>query len=247
MPLELHGSELDAVIFDMDGVVTQTATLHAAAWKQLFDDFLGARLPADDSAIPFSEEDYLRYVDGKPRYDGVASFLASRGTTVPYGDPSDAPTEATVCGLGNRKDIYFWQLVEERGVEPFPSTVALIQDLKSAGVKAGIFSASRNAKAILSAAGVLDLFDARVDGEVADELGLPGKPEPDMLLELTKRLEATPLRTAVVEDATAGVQAGRAGGFALVIGVNRSSTQGRLLGSGAHVEVADLSEVRVAS
>jgi alpha,alpha-trehalase len=243
--IKVSNRDLDAFIFDMDGVVTQTATLHAAAWKELFDHFLENRLSPGEALKPFTMDDYLRYVDGKPRYDGVISFLASRRIELPYGDPSDPPTEPTVCGLGNGKDKYFRELMEKRGVEAFASTVSLIQDLKAAGIKTGIFSASRNAKAILSAAGVLNLFDARVDGKVAQELGLPGKPHPATLLELTRRLGATSARTAVVEDAIAGVQAGRSGGFALIIGVNRSSTPGRLLDSGAHVEVADLGQVRL--
>jgi alpha,alpha-trehalase len=237
--------DFDAVIFDMDGVVTRTATLHFAAWKQLFDDFLEFKLSPGKTLMPFTQEDYFRYVDGKPRYDGVFSFLASRGVALPYGEPGDPPTEATVRGLGNRKDAYFWQLLEERGVEVFHSTVEFIQRLKTAEIKAGIFSASRNAETVLTSAGVRELFDARVDGAVADELGLPGKPDPAMLLELAKRLGAPPGRTAVVEDAIAGVQAGRRGRFALVIGINRSSTLGRLLDNGADVEVADLDEVRL--
>ena len=229
----------------MDGVVTRTATLHAAAWKQLFDHFLQNTLTPGEALKPFTDEDYRRYVDGKPRYDGVISFLASRGIELPYGDPSDPPTMATVCGLGNGKDKYFREIVEKRGVEAFASTVDLIRSLKAAGIKTGIFSASRNAEAILSAAGVSNLFDARVDGNVAHELGLPGKPHPATLLELTRRLGATSARTAVVEDAIAGVQAGRSGGFTLVIGVNRSSAPGRLRDSGADIEVADLRQVRL--
>ena len=229
----------------MDGVVTQSATLHAAAWKQLFDHFLQNRLSPGEALKPFTDEDYLRYVDGKPRYDGVISFLASREIELPYGDPSDPPTERTVCGLGNSKDTYFGEIVEERGVQAFASTVDLIHELRAIGIRTGIFSASRNAEAILSAAGVLNLFEARVDGNVAHELGLPGKPHPATLLELTRRLGAAPARTAVVEDAIAGVQAGRSGGFALVIGVNRSATPGRLLDSGADIEVGDLGQVRL--
>ena len=245
--VEISRKDLDAVIFDMDGVVTRTASLHAAAWKRLFDDFLASRTPPGEYFEPFGlETDYLRYVDGKPRYDGVADFLASRGITTPYGNPADPPDEATVSGLGNRKDIYFWQLVEEEGVEAFESTVELIRRLKTTGIRVGIFSASKNAQTVLSAANVLDLFDAKVDGEDAEELGIPGKPQPAMLLELTRRLRAKPERTAVVEDAIAGVQAGRAGGFTLVIGVNRTPTRGRLIESGADIEVADLSEVGVA-
>jgi alpha,alpha-trehalase len=243
--VELSKNDYDAVIFDMDGVVTRTATLHAAAWKKLFDDFLEARLAPGASPRPFTDQDYLRYVDGKPRYDGVVSFLASRQIELPYGDLSDPPTKETVCGLGNRKDGYFWQAVRERGVEVFQSTIDLVHTLKALGFTTGIFTASSNAAPVLSTAGVLDLFDAMVDGLVARELKLPGKPDPSTLLELTKRLGVTPQRTAVVEDAIAGVEAGRDGGFALVIGVNRSSAPGRLLDHGAHVEVADLKEVHV--
>ncbi len=245
--VKLPIAKLDAVIFDMDGVVTRTETLHAAAWKQLFDEFLASRATPGQPFRPFDiQTDYRQYVDGKPRYDGVADFLASRGITLPYGSPSDPPSASTVCGLGNRKDGYFWQLVKERGVEVYESTIRLIYALRQAGIKTGIFSASRNAQAILSAAGVTDLFDARVDGLVADELKLPGKPNPAMLLELARRLGATPQRTAVVEDAIAGVQAGHAGGFVLVIGVNRSGPSGRLRQNGADVEVPDLADVTLA-
>jgi alpha,alpha-trehalase len=242
----LSRAALDAVIFDMDGVVTRTATVHAAAWKRLFDAFLESRLKAGEQLDPFDiEDDYLRYVDGKPRYDGVVSFLASRGISLPYGSPGDPPSDATVCGLGNRKDAYFQQLVAERGVDVFESTLELIRSLKEAGMRVGIFSASRNAASILQSAGVLALFDAKVDGLDAEKIGLRGKPLPDMLLELTRRLGATPQRTAVAEDAIAGVQAGRAGNFALVIGVNRSPTPGRLVASGADREVTDLAQVRI--
>lgn len=235
----------DAFIFDMDGVVTRTATLHFAAWKRLFDDVLSARLGPGETLKPFTDEDYLHYVDGKPRYDGVNDFLRSRDIQLPFGKPGDAPGDASVCALGNRKDVYFWQIVAERGIDVFASTVELIRALKGAGIKAGIFSASTNAERVLTAGGVLDLFDARVDGGVASDLALRGKPQPDMLLELTRRLGTVPKRTAVVEDALAGVQAGRAGGFALVVGVNRTPTAGRLLRAGADVEVGDLGELEL--
>jgi alpha,alpha-trehalase len=241
---KLSKDRFDAVIFDMDGVITKTATLHATAWKELFDAVLETRLRPGEPWRPFDiEEDYRRYVDGKPRYDGVISFLASRGIGLPYGNPSDPPTTLTVCGLGNRKNVYFWRLVEKRGVEAFASTVDLIHDLKAVGIKVGVFSASGNAESILNAAQVLALFDAKVDGTDAEHLELPGKPHPAMLLELTRRLGSVPSRTAVVEDAIAGVQAGHAGGFALVIGVNRSGIPGRLVESGANIEVSDLKEV----
>jgi beta-phosphoglucomutase family hydrolase len=251
-------SVIHAVVFDMDGVVTQTASVHAAAWKSLFDEYLdeaarraGAAPPDGGTAAlggtyaPFTQADYLRYVDGKPRYDGVRDFLASRGLTLPPGDASDAPGAETVCGLGNRKDGYFRRLVDEHGVEPYPSTVALIGELKRAGVRVAIISASRNTTRILEAAGVRGLFEAQVDGEVAADLGLPGKPDPAVFVEAARRLGVTPARAAVVEDAIAGVEAGRRGGFALVIGVDRGGNREALAAAGADAVVADLAEVVV--
>ncbi len=244
--VEISPKKLDAVIFDMDGVVTRTATLHAAAWKQIFDAFLKSRAGQHGALLPFDiEADYRTYVDGKPRYDGAASFLASRGISLPYGRPDDPPGTDTVCGLGNCKDALFHNLLKSRGVEVFESTVDLIRRLRRAGMKIGIFSASRNAEPVLSAAGILDIFDSCVDGLDADKLRLPGKPDPATLLELAARLGTTPTRTAVVEDAVAGVQAGRAGGFALVIGVNRSRPPGTLRARGADVEVTDLHQVEL--
>jgi HAD superfamily hydrolase (TIGR01509 family) len=243
----LHRQELDAVIFDMDGVVTRTATLHAKAWKQTFDEFLRARPGAKISFQQFDiEADYGRYVDGKPRYDGVVSYLTSRGISLPYGSRDDPPESETICGVGNRKDLFFQRLLASRGVEVFESTIELIRRLRAAGLKTGIFSASRHAEQVLSAANALSLFDAKVDGVDADRLGLEGKPHPATLIELAGRLGAVPARTAVVEDAVAGVQAARAGGFSLVIGVNRTARQGILLENGADVEVTDLREVQLA-
>ncbi len=239
----LSRNETDAVLFDMDGVVTRTASVHAAAWKRTFDEYIEA-LSKPGPFQPFDiEGDYLRYVDGKARYDGVISFLSSRGIQLPYGQPDDPPLAATVCGLGNRKDRFFLDLITRDGVEVFESSLRLIQRLKQAGFRTGIFSASRNAETVLRAAGVLEIFDARVDGKDAERLDLPGKPAPAMLLELASRLGAKPGRAVIVEDAIAGVQAGRAGGFRLVIGVNRGSTVGMLIGNGANLEVRDLCEV----
>ncbi|MGB2696116.1 MAG: beta-phosphoglucomutase family hydrolase [Dehalococcoidia bacterium] len=237
--------DFDAVIFDMDGVVTDTASVHAAAWKQLFDDYLRER---DGAAYtPFdADQDYRRYVDGKPRYDGVAMFLESRGISIPYGDPNDPPEQETACGLGNRKNGYFTQRLEEQGVQAFPSTVALIEQLRAASVKTAIFSASKNCEAVLRAGGVRDLFEVKVDGVEAEERGLAGKPDPAVLLEAARRLGVSPDRSVIVEDAIAGVQAGRAGGFALVIGVNRSDEPGVLTANGATVEVTDLAAVSFA-
>jgi len=242
-------AETDAVVFDMDGVVTQTASIHAAAWKALFDAYLKQR--SERTGEPFRpfdvEADYLPYVDGKPRYDGVRDFLGSRGIELAWGSPSDSPESETVCGLGNRKNDYFLAQVREHGVQAFPTTVALIHELKAAGIHTAIISASKNTTAILEAAGVRDLFEAQVDGTVADELGLPGKPDPAVFLEAARRVGATPPRSVVVEDAEAGVEAGRRGGFGLVIGVDRADHAAALREHGADVVVRDLREVGVAA
>ncbi|WP_281201767.1 trehalose-phosphatase [Nocardia anaemiae] len=236
----------DAVIFDMDGVVTDSASIHAAAWTELFDAFL-AECPAEpgQDRAPFTDADYQRFVDGKPRYSGVADFLAARGISLPWGDPSDPEHAATVCGLGNRKDHLFWDRLARDGVRVFESTVALVRELRDAGIGTAIFSASRHCAQVLEAAGVGDLFAVRVDGTVAEELGLAGKPDPAMLVEAARRLGADPSRTVVVEDAEAGVTAGRRGGFALVIGIDRTGHADQLRSHGADVVVTDLAEVRV--
>ena len=237
--------ELDAVIFDMDGVVTETAVVHAAAWKKLFDAYLRAR--ADETGqpfVPFDEHaDYERYVDGKNRYDGVRSFLESRGIDLPEGSPSDPAGSDTVCAMGNDKDTYFMAHVREHGVRAYESTVRLVHDLRARGVKIGLVSASRNAEEVLAAAGVLDLFDERVDGVVAAEMNLRGKPDPATFLEAARRLGVEPARAAVVEDALSGVAAGRAGNFGLVVGVARHGPSDALREAGADVVVADLGEL----
>ncbi|WP_330180141.1 trehalose-phosphatase [Nocardia sp. NBC_01503] len=238
----------DAVIFDMDGVVTDSAAVHAAAWRQLFDEFLAAREPhAGEDHTPFTSDDYLRWVDGEPRYRGVADFLAARSISLPPGAPSDAEDAGTMCALGNRKDRLFLDRLARQGVPAFESTVALVRRLQAAGVGVAIFSASRNCAQVLRAAGIGDLFPVRVDGIVAEELGLAGKPDPAMLLEAARRLGVPAERTVVVEDAEAGVAAGRAGGFGLVIGVNRADHADRLYTRGADVVVDDLARVRLRS
>jgi beta-phosphoglucomutase family hydrolase len=238
-------SEFDAVIFDLDGVVTKTATVHAAAWKRLFDEYLQERAAREGTQFhPFdADSDYRLYVDGKPRYDGVASFLESRGVSLPRGEPGDPPDKETVCGLGNRKNGYFTRHLAEHGVDVYQSTVDLIRDLRAKGVRTAIFSASKNCKDVLEAAKASDLFDARVDGVDAEEMGLPGKPDPAVLLEAARRLDVAARRAVIVEDAIAGVQAGHAGRFGLVIGVNRSDDSGILRTNGADVEVTDLGDV----
>lgn len=235
-------SDHDAVIFDLDGVITRTAKVHAAAWKRLFDEFLakhahGKREPFDD------EKDYRRYVDGKPRYDGIKSFLNTRNIELPHGSPQDGPDEETVCGLGNKKNQFFHRLLEERGVEVFEPTIALIRALRSAGLKTAVVSSSKNCGAVLESAGISDLFDAKVDGLDLESLGLTGKPSPDIFLEAARRLNVDPRRAVVVEDAISGVEAGRRGGFDLVIGVDRGGQEAELHSAGADVVVSTLSSV----
>jgi beta-phosphoglucomutase family hydrolase len=237
--------DLDAVIFDMDGVVTQTAVVHASSWKKLFDAFLRERSEeTGEPFVPFDEHgDYERYVDGKNRYDGVRSFLASRRIELPEGSPDDPPGSDTVQALGNDKDTYFLEQVRTDGVRPYESTVQLIRELCERGVAIGLVSASRNAEEVLAGAGVLELFDARVDGVVSAERGLPGKPDPATFLEAARELNVEPGRAAVVEDALSGVAAGRAGNFGLVVGVARAGQTDALRDAGADVVVADLAEL----
>ncbi len=238
----------DAVLFDLDGVVTDTAAVHAAAWQELFDGYLGGRPAAGaENHDPFTPSDYRHFIDGKPRYDGVRDFLASRGVTLPRGSDSDGPETETICGLGNRKQELFLARVSA-GVPVFSSTVALIRQLRDAGVRVGVISASRNCALVLESAGLTKLFDVRVDGVIAAELGLPGKPDPAVLLEAAHRLGARPGRSVVVEDSEAGVAAARTGGFGLVIGVDRDDqSDDRLREHGADVVIGDLADVAVRS
>ncbi len=236
--------EIQACVFDLDGVITDTASVHAAAWTRMFDDFLRSRSGRSGEDLhPFEPVDYRRYVDGKPRYDGVKSFLESRAISIPYGAPDDAPEAETICGLGNRKNAEFQRHLNEHGVEVFPDTVAFIEGLHERGIRTAVISASRNCLPVLRAAGVEDLFETRVDGIVAAELGLPGKPDPAVFLEAAKRLGATPDHAAIVEDALAGVEAGKRGGFALVIGVDRTGHPDDLLEHGATVVSSDLAQL----
>jgi len=232
----------DAVIFDLDGVVTKTALVHAAAWKEAFDEYLHLREKRDGE--PFREftheNDYLPYVDGKPRYEGVKSFLESRGINIPFGDPSDPPDKETVCGIGNRKNVKFLELLEKKGPEVFPSTGKFIRDLKEKDVRIGVASSSKNCRQILKAAGIEGLFETRVDGVVSVEQGLKGKPEGDIFVTAALNVGAIPARSVVVEDATSGVQAGRNGAFGLVLGIARENNVDDLLQNGADVVVPDM-------
>ncbi|MGH2451868.1 MAG: HAD family hydrolase, partial [Candidatus Limnocylindria bacterium] len=243
----LRTDGLDAVIFDMDGVITDTATLHAAAWKEVFDDFLRS-WSARAGAIqrPFGPDDYRLHVDGKPRLDGVRAFLASRGILLTEGNPDDPVDGETVHAIAHRKDARFREHVQEGGVSAYPSSVALVRELRERQVRVGVISASRNLRLVLDAAALGDCFDARVDGVEAERLHLRGKPDPAVFLEAARRLGASPERTIVVEDALAGVEAARRGGFALVVGVDRTHHPEDLLASGADVAVPDLADVHLA-
>jgi alpha,alpha-trehalase len=243
----LSATSLDAVVFDMDGVITDTAGVHRRAWKEMFDPVLSEHARRSGVAQrPFDESDYLRYVDGKQRVDGVLSFLMSRGIELPTGRPEDPPQRETAWGLANRKNRSFELVLRDDGARAFPTSVALVRALQEHGVGTAVVSASRNCQAVLQAAGVGTLFPVRVDGIDADRLGLPGKPAPAVFLEAARRLDADPGRAVVVEDAQAGVRAGRAGGFGLVIGVDRTGQAAALLADGADVVVTDLGEIDVA-
>ena len=238
-------SQFKALLFDLDGVVTRTATIHAAAWKQLFDDFLERRARDERTGYASLEiaTDYVRHVDGRQRYDGVDSFLRGRGIELPWGDPSDRPGTNTVCALGNAKNRHFNEQLERHTVEVFDDTVALIRTARTRGARIAIVSASENCRAILERAGLIELFDAEVTGIEAARLGLAGKPAPDTFLKAAELLNVPPRDAVVFEDAIAGVQAGRAGGFGLVVGVDRGGAGAALLAAGAHVVHTDLRQL----
>ena len=233
----------EAVLFDLDGVLTATARLHAAAWTRLFDGYLAERAAAESAPFrPFEPRDYARYVDGRPRYDGVRAFLASRGITLPDGAPGDPPGDGTVCGLGNRKQAFFHDVLAGEGADIIPGTVAVVRHLRRRGVRTAVVSSSRNCAAILESAGLAGLFELQVDGVVAAELGLAGKPAPDTFLHAARTMGIAPARAAVVEDAIAGVAAGRAGGFGLVVGIDRAGVPDELARAGADLVVTDLAD-----
>jgi beta-phosphoglucomutase family hydrolase len=245
--ITLSPRDYDAVLFDLDGVLTKTAEVHAAAWKRLFDEFIEKfSKNSGQSFVPFDiDRDYRRYVDGKPRLDGIAAFLESRGIRLPLGTVEDAAGSRTMHGLGNLKDQYFLAHLKQYGVERYEASIALVHALRLQEVKTAVVSSSNNCAAILEAAQIADLFDARVDGLDLTRLALRGKPAPDEFLEAARRLDVEPLRGVVVEDAIAGVQAGRAGEFGCVIGVDRSGRSLALRRAGADVVVRSLAQVRV--
>ena len=234
-----------ACLFDLDGVLTQTAKVHAAAWKQMFDDFLRRYAQKTGTAfVPFDAvADYDTYVDGKPRADGTRSFLQSRGITLPEGSPGDPPDADTVYGLGARKNHLVLEMIHRDGVQVFPGSVTYVRAVRDAGLPRAVVSSSANCRDVLVGAGIEDLFDARIDGVVAEREHLRGKPAPDMFLAGARALGVEPSHAAVYEDALAGVEAGRAGHFALVVGVNRADQADALRKHGADVVVNDLSEL----
>ncbi len=232
-------STYDAVLFDLDGVLTPTADVHMHAWKHMFTELFAAW----GVTKPYLEEDYFLYLDGMQRYEGVSRILASRGIELPWGTPEDAPTAETVCGVGNRKNLAFAETLAQEGVAAYPGSVAMLDALEAAGVPKAVVSSSKNAEAVLTAAGLRDRFPVVVDGAVAEVEHLPSKPAPDMFVLGATRLGVDPGRAVVVEDAASGVAAGAAGGFALVVGVDRGAGVDALSSAGANVVVSDLSDL----
>jgi beta-phosphoglucomutase family hydrolase len=243
----MPGLSFTAVVFDLDGVITQTAVVHSRAWKEMFDEYLQFR--EKHYGEPYREfthdRDYLPYVDGKPRYVGVASFLKTRGIELPWGEPQDAPDKETICGLGNRKNQKFQEILKRDGVQLYESTITLVRELKNRGVHVGVASSSKNCRVILETAGILGLFETCVDGIVSEELQLQGKPEPDIFTTACDNLKADYDRSVVIEDAVSGVQAGVKGNFGLVIGVARENNDRELKASGADIVVKDLAEIDI--
>jgi len=237
--------DVRACLFDLDGVLTETATVHAAAWKEMFDAYLRERAArTGEDFVPFDPvADYGEYVDGKPRSDGVRSFLASRGIELPEGESDDPPDAETVRGLGNRKNELVLRLIHEHGVEPYPGSVRYLEAARDAGLRLAVVSSSTNCQDVLAAAGIDRFFEARIDGVVAEREHLKGKPAPDTFLAGARALALTPGEAAVFEDALAGVAAGRAGGFACVVGVDRVGHAEALREHGASIVVSDLAEL----
>jgi beta-phosphoglucomutase family hydrolase len=234
-----------ACLFDLDGVLTRTAKVHAAAWKQMFDDYLRRRAEQrGEKFVPFDEDrDYDEYVDGKPRYDGVRSFLASRGIDLPQGTPDDPPDADTIDGLGNRKNQIVLKMIHEDGVQPYEGSVRYVKAARDGGLRRAVVSSSTNARDVLTAAGILDLFEQIIDGHTAEREHLHGKPAPDTYLAGARALGVGHDQAAGYEDALAGVESGRAGNFAFVVGVDRVGQADALKAHGANAVVQDLSEL----
>jgi beta-phosphoglucomutase family hydrolase len=233
-------SGIAACLFDLDGVLTDTAAIHARAWKEMFDAFLHA---TDESQRPFDDTDYARYVDGKPRLDGVRSFLEARGIELPEGSPEDPAGAVTVRGLGTRKNDLVLELIRNDGVDAYPGSVRFVEAARDQGLRRAVVSSSTNCREVLIAAGIEHLFEVRVDGIVAEREGLAGKPAPDTFLAAARALDVAPSSAAVFEDALAGVEAGRAGRFGCVVGVDRVDQADALKERGADIVVRDLGEL----
>ena len=236
---------ITACLFDMDGVLTETAKVHAAAWKEMFDDYLADRGKRDghDYGTFDARDDYDNYVDGMPRYDGVRSFLASRGIELPQGSPSDPPDAETVDGLGNRKNELVMRKIREMGVDAYPGSIRFVKAVRAQGMRTAVVSSSANCQEIVEAAGIEDLLEARVDGAMVEREHLKGKPAPDSYLQAARELGVDPGAAAVFEDALSGVEAGRAGSFGCVVGVDRVGQADALREHGADIVVQDLAEL----
>ena len=228
----------DAVLFDLDGVLTPTAEVHMHAWQTMFEELFAAW----DITPAYTERDYFDYLDGKKRYDGVASLLRSRDVEVPWGDPSDDPSADTVCGIGNRKNAVFERVLRAEGIAPYPGSLRVLDLLADAGTPVAVVSSSKNAEEVLAAAGIRDRFTVVMDGVIAERDHLASKPAPDVFVEAAKMLGVEPARSAAVEDAISGVRSAASGGFGLVVGVDRGVGEDDLLDAGAHVVVHDLEE-----
>jgi beta-phosphoglucomutase family hydrolase len=231
--------DYDAVLFDLDGVLTPTAEVHMHAWRTMFDELF-----ADwNITPPYTERDYFEYLDGKKRYDGVASLLRSRDVEVPWGDPSDAPELDTVCGIGNRKNLVFARVLRADGIAPYPGSLRLVEALQSSGTPIAVVSSSKNAEEVLQVAGIRDRFPVVMDGVIAERDHLASKPAPDVFVEAARMLAVDPARAVAVEDAISGVRSAAAGGFGLIVGVDRGVGAADLEAAGAHIVVADLEEL----
>ncbi|MCC2031040.1 HAD family hydrolase [Microbacterium allomyrinae] len=228
----------DAVLFDLDGVLTPTAEVHMHAWQTMFEELFATW----DISPPYTERDYFDHLDGKKRYDGVASLLRSRDVEVPWGDPSDPPSADTVCGIGNRKNVVFERVLRAEGIAAYPGSLRLLDVLAAAGTPVAVVSSSKNAEEVLAAAGIRDRFVVVMDGVIAERDHLASKPAPDVFVEAARMLGVDPTRSAAVEDAISGVRSAAAGEFALVVGVDRGVGEQHLVDAGAHVVVKDLEE-----
>ena len=247
MNKKTHQSEtdlpIDALIFDLDGVLTQTRKTHKKAWKEMFNHFFEKQKDSYGKQSSMTENDYQQYIDGKPRYQGVESFLNSREIELPWGDTDDPPGMETICALGNMKNKLFNEVLEREGAEVYEDAVEKLKNWRQQGMKTAVVSSSKNCKKIIEVAGIDDMFDTRVDGLVSEEIGLKGKPDPDIFTEAARRLNARPENSVVFEDAISGVQAGQNGYFGLVVGVNRFNNKEALLENGADITIDNFNEL----